>query len=257
MEFVVLIPLAGLVHSHAPFALEPDVELGRFTDEELARLVERGVLRDRFGDPYIREQIPEYMRAGLRRTMRTPKVVGGMPDGSEGNRLAAFPAADTRRISRALAATIDGRVAPQAFVAEQGGWVNGGMFTRWPAGRSVPYDENFPKAVPAANEEAVVARAWSVVCAEEFECGSGLRVPIDRLAGLAQRVYDEDVIVDVAIAAEAFFRVPDGESAQNRAHPLPDSLAHCWILDDEQRHEEEQDASVVLVGQGACFNNVQ
>lgn len=227
-EFIVLVPLAGLLHTHGTFELEPEVELGRFTDEELATLVERGVLRDRFGDPYSREQIPEHMRAGLRRRMRTRKVIGGTPDAAEGSRLGAQPAVDTLRIERALAATTDGRVAPQAFVAEQSGWVNGGMFTRWPASQSMPYDENLPKATLAANHSSVLAHAWAALADAEFEHGSGLRIPIDRLAGLAQRINDEDVIVDVAIAAEAFFRIPDAGPTRNNAHDRAQRAAN-WI----------------------------
>lgn len=202
-EIVILVPLPGLVCSCA-VDLEPDVAITPFSDDERSRLLEREIFIDAFGRPHSQERLPIYLRSGLRRVMRTPKVVGGDIDPAENERLRRLPPRDQQRIARTLAATLQGRVGVLPYVARQTGWNNGGM-SLMAGGVAVPWSEDAPNAELRSENAEEVRHAWRIMGNAGFDSVRPLRIAVDRLARLSTRSSPEDMLIDVFVASEVFF----------------------------------------------------
>jgi len=227
-DIVVLVPLFGL-RTEGKLELEPGVEIDRFTREELQLLVDRGILRNKFGGIMTTDNAGESYRHGLRRTIRVAKIIGDTADtdeGAESQRLITLPGADRVRILRTIGCCLDGDVVPQPFIGRTAGW-NPGGFVRGSASPILPYSSWAvePTKLTPADHDAVKA-VWTLLGDSSFEASGSLRIAVDRLAWRGTRSNAIDVLVDVAIASEAFFRSGEPEG---RKEPVAGEYASARI----------------------------
>ena len=207
-EIVVLLPLSGLV-TDGPCELEKGVVLDRFDRDEIQLLVNRGIISGRFGSSITADNVEEAQRHGLRRNVRVQKIVGDAIDLDEAEELARIlsqPSDDRLRILRSLACCLDEAVIPQPFVGRTLGWNPGGGERGSPS-PIFPYSGwGVSKALLTRGDHDSMRRMWAAFGQPTFEQSGSLRIAVDRIAWRGTRPSSIDVLVDVAIASEAFFR---------------------------------------------------
>ena len=213
-DVVFLVPLCGLV-TDGPCELEAGTVLDRFTREEVQLLIDRGVLRGQLVGSITADNVDEIQRHGLRRVLRVGKYVGNEfteAEAKEADRLLTQPVRDRLRILRAVGVCADGDVVPQPFVGRVAGWHPGGgeRATVSSIGAFSAWGVQPVNLIKARHDE--LRHVWGLVGHPEFEGSGSLRIAVDRLAWRGTRSSAVDVLVDTAIASEAFFR--SGEARQ-------------------------------------------
>jgi hypothetical protein len=208
-EVVVLVPIFGLV-TDGPLEVEPGVAFDRFTRDEMQLLIDRGIVRDQFRATVNCDNAPEPQRHGLRRVMRVSKIVEGRCQTADPTEervhMLSQPVKDRVRAARTLGCCLDGDVVPQPFVGRTAGWNPGGGEMMVPSTIFAYYAWDAKPTALTRSDHGRLRHVWRLMGHPDLDNSVSLRIAVDRLAWLGTRPDVMDVLVDTAIASEAFFR---------------------------------------------------
>ena len=201
--------LVGLKCDSPKIALSEGVSVELLDNEDL-RLVElrfsiMSVARDQAERDIGEVHLPEHYRYAFRKVLNLPKLIGQPGDRSGAVEIYDKLSEDRRNCLRSIAAATYCHIRPWPAQIVERSW-RGRMLSMTYREPLLVTRYDSPGATLSADSESVMRATWSHLTHPEFKSRHAVVVlALDRLSGLGLRFSQEDQLIDVIVACEAFF----------------------------------------------------
>ncbi|HEX3464992.1 MAG TPA: hypothetical protein VHS78_13175 [Candidatus Elarobacter sp.] len=202
----IFVVLMGLKCQSPKIVLDDGVSIELLGNEDI-RLTEMrfsllSVARDQVERGIGEVQLPEHYRYAFRKTLSLPKV-SEIPSSSVAATIYNKVDADRRTCLRAIAAATYCKIHSWRTQMVERSWRS--RMLSWTFREPLLLARyEVPGATLSLADEATVLRAWRHLTFPKSN-NAAVEIVLDRLAGLGSRATDEDQLIDVMIACEAFF----------------------------------------------------
>jgi hypothetical protein len=195
--------------------LEPGLAIERLTSAEVAQALDDAVLRPEFGSVPLYNAV-EGAAFALKRTWRVPRIVGYQHrEHIEGIAELVEPRETAEELLQCL-----------ALMSERGVRIAGTTVRRIDDDFSLLAELRISRSLPAPHVPdrdsfrldparcAELQQLWRIAHNESFPANKALALAIRRLSFAAQRERAEDRLIDILIAAEAFYLTDTGDARE-------------------------------------------
>jgi hypothetical protein len=214
-EYLVTYFLQGVSFNQDRIELEPDLILERLTRQEIGQALDDGIFKPLYGS------VPVYPPAectsfALKKTWRLPRITGGGISQRERDEVTELtnPGQVAEELLQCLA-LLSGSAVYLAGTSmhrvddDFSAFANSRMF------RSAPLPTARGDGFRVTEEDAIeLKRLWTLIHNESFPTNKALALAVRRLGFAAQRERVEDRLIDVLIAAEAFYLTDSGDAKE-------------------------------------------
>jgi len=212
LEYEAFMLLIGLHSDLTPLSIDDEYSIVEMSQDDLTLSAIRSnliaIAYDQISKNEVGEfDIPPHYRHAIKRTVRFSKLIDAAPGRPESAKAFQGIYDGLRSALRALAAVTPCYVIPWPVqISEMG--LRRNESRRLGGGHQIMRFDS-PGAVLKADDADKLRRIWLHVSHPSFEAKNGaLAIALDRLAALGSRATDEDRMLDVFIACEAFFNPP-------------------------------------------------
>jgi hypothetical protein len=214
-EYLVTYFLQGVSFDQDRIELEPDLVLERLTRQEIGQAFDDGIFKPLYGSVPVHPPA-ECTSFALKKTWRLPRITGAGISQRQRDEVTELinPGQIAEELLQCLA-LLSGSAVYLAGTSMRRIDDDFSMFASSRMFRSVPV----PVPVPIAfgdgfrlNEAHMteLKRLWTLIHNESFPTNKALALAVRRLGFAAQRERAEDRLIDVLIAAEAFYLTDSG-----------------------------------------------
>jgi Apea-like HEPN len=194
--------------------LEPDLAIERLAEQEVQQALGFDILRPFFGNIPVYQPM-ESAAFGLKKTWHLPRIVGGGITLEEREQITELlnPNETAEELLQCLALLSDRGVHITGTIMRRidddfSIFADAQMFRSLPAPRP-PYGDGLRLDEAKCTE---LQQLWRIAHNESFPANKALALAIRRLGFAAQRERVEDRLIDVMIAAEAFYLTDSGDA---------------------------------------------